>query len=180
MDKAAKLAAARTISITGDADGSAAFDGSGNVSIEVTMSAEAFADYVLKSNVLTLDNTTEFSTNADYEPATKKYVDDNISSTGGSGNFSAGTYTGSGTYGADNPNILYFDFNPKLVLVARNWRTSGLALLVFIRGTDLTCGLGANVGGSAWTGAASFSWQNVSWNDENKSVTWYSPAGADV
>lgn len=31
-----------------------------------------------KSNVLELDNTTEFTPDADYEPATKKYVDDNI------------------------------------------------------------------------------------------------------
>jgi len=31
----------------------------------------------LKSNVLELDNTTSFTPDADYEPATKKYVDDN-------------------------------------------------------------------------------------------------------
>ena len=31
----------------------------------------------LKSNVLELDNTTAFTPDADYEPATKKYVDDN-------------------------------------------------------------------------------------------------------
>lgn len=35
-----------------------------------------------KSNVLELNNTTEFTPNNDYEPATKKYVDDNA---GGSG-----------------------------------------------------------------------------------------------
>jgi len=31
-----------------------------------------------KANVLELDNTTSFTPDADYEPATKKYVDDNI------------------------------------------------------------------------------------------------------
>jgi hypothetical protein len=31
-----------------------------------------------KTNVLELDNTTEFTPDADYEPATKKYVDDNL------------------------------------------------------------------------------------------------------
>ena len=36
--------------------------------------------YAEKSNVLQLDNTTAFTPDADYEPATKKYVDDNISS----------------------------------------------------------------------------------------------------
>lgn len=34
-----------------------------------------------KSNVLELDNTTVFTPNTDYEPATKKYVDDNASGT---------------------------------------------------------------------------------------------------
>ncbi len=36
-----------------------------------------------KSNVLELDNTVAFSPDNDYEPATKKYVDDNIASAGG-------------------------------------------------------------------------------------------------
>jgi hypothetical protein len=35
----------------------------------------------LKSNVLEMDNTTTFTPDADYEPATKKYVDDNIPTT---------------------------------------------------------------------------------------------------
>ncbi len=39
--------------------------------------------YALKSNVLELTNTTSFTPGTDYEPATKKYVDDQISSTGG-------------------------------------------------------------------------------------------------
>ena len=34
-------------------------------------------DKAEKSNVLTKDNTTPFTPNNDYEPATKKYVDDN-------------------------------------------------------------------------------------------------------
>lgn len=34
-------------------------------------------DYALANNVLALDNTTPFTPDADYEPATKKYVDDN-------------------------------------------------------------------------------------------------------
>jgi hypothetical protein len=35
--------------------------------------------YVTVANVLTLDNTAVFTPDADYEPATKKYVDDNVS-----------------------------------------------------------------------------------------------------
>jgi hypothetical protein len=40
--------------------------------------------YALKSNVLELDNTTPFTPDADYEPATKKYVDDNAGGGGAS------------------------------------------------------------------------------------------------
>ncbi|WP_430971701.1 beta strand repeat-containing protein [Sunxiuqinia rutila] len=39
--------------------------------------------YAKKTEVLTLNNTTAFTPSADYEPATKKYVDDNIASAGG-------------------------------------------------------------------------------------------------
>jgi hypothetical protein len=41
-----------------------------------TNELQDLSDLALKSNVLELDNTTEFAPNADYEPATKKYVDD--------------------------------------------------------------------------------------------------------
>jgi hypothetical protein len=37
--------------------------------------------YALANNVLALDNTTAFTPDADYEPATKKYVDDNAGGT---------------------------------------------------------------------------------------------------
>ncbi len=37
-----------------------------------------WTDKADKTNVLELDNTTSFTPDADYEPATKKYVDDNI------------------------------------------------------------------------------------------------------
>lgn len=39
--------------------------------------------YALKSNYLALNNTTSFTPDADYEPATKKYVDDAITAGGG-------------------------------------------------------------------------------------------------
>lgn len=46
----------------------------------------------LKSNVLELDNTTAFTPDADYEPATKKYVDDNAG--GVSGHYIGESYGG--------------------------------------------------------------------------------------
>ena len=51
-----------------------------------------------KSNVLQLDNTTAFSPDADYEPATKKYVDDYIATTG-NGDMLKTIYDNSGTDG---------------------------------------------------------------------------------
>ncbi len=41
---------------------------------------EDLNELALKTNVLELDNTTSFTPDADYEPATKKYVDDNAGS----------------------------------------------------------------------------------------------------
>ena len=48
-------------------------------------------DLAPKNNVLGLDNTTAFTPDADYEPATKKYVDDNV---GGSGHYVGELYGG--------------------------------------------------------------------------------------
>lgn len=70
-----------------------------------------------KSNVLELDNTTAFTPDADYEPATKKYVDDNA---GGGIDTSLKTVTFANTinesYDANRPNLYvamtsYLTFN---------------------------------------------------------------------
>jgi len=57
-----------------------------------------------KTNVLELDNTTAFTPDADYEPATKKYVDDNA---GGGGGSAAGSdtqvqFNDNGDFGGDS------------------------------------------------------------------------------
>ena len=46
-----------------------------------TATQAALDDKADKSNVLELDNTTTFTPTSDYEPATKKYVDDNAGGT---------------------------------------------------------------------------------------------------
>jgi len=46
--------------------------------------------YVKKTEVLKLNNTTAFTPDADYEPATKKYVDDKVDSTYSIGDFAFG------------------------------------------------------------------------------------------
>lgn len=52
-------------------------DTTGNTISNLSSGAIELVD---KSNVLTKDNTKEFTPDADYEPATKKYVDDSLSS----------------------------------------------------------------------------------------------------
>jgi hypothetical protein len=51
------------------------------------------SNLALKSNVLELDNTTAFTPDADYEPATKKYVDDNAA---GATTYSVGDFAQGG------------------------------------------------------------------------------------
>ena len=53
------------------------------------------SNVALKSNVLELDNTTAFTPDADYEPATKKYVDDNAGG-GGATTYSIGNFAQGG------------------------------------------------------------------------------------
>ena len=45
-----------------------------------------------------------------------------------------GTYTGTGTYGTDNPNSLTFDFEPKLVFIASSTETN-VAMIPYIWGS---------------------------------------------
>lgn len=61
---------------TGDQDISGIATNASNISTLSSTKAD-------KSNVLELDNTTPFTPDADYEPATKKYVDDSIVGGGG-------------------------------------------------------------------------------------------------
>ena len=53
--------------------GDSLYDGAGKINDNFT---ELYDDKADKSNVLELNNTTPFTPDADYEPATKKYVDD--------------------------------------------------------------------------------------------------------
>jgi len=54
----------------------------GNITLNTTAIGNLDTDKADKSNVLELDNATVFTPDADYEPATKKYVDDSVSASG--------------------------------------------------------------------------------------------------
>lgn len=73
-----------------------------------------------------------------------------------------GAYTGTGTYGTDNPNTLEFEFEPKMVLIQG---TAGrVAILI------KPSGVGVSIGPSESTTL------NVTW--QGKTVSWYNALNA--
>jgi hypothetical protein len=75
-----------------------------------------------------------------------------------------GSYVGTGTYGSDHPNVLTFDFAPKLVIIS-GYTSNGYTTVTFVRGAS-SAGYPAN-------GVNYFS-MRLSWND--KKVSWYNPS----
>ena len=113
-----------------------------------------------KANVLELDNTTSFTPDADYEPATKKYVDDNAG--GGSGGITWNEVTG--TTQAASVNAGYIANNAALVTItipttaavgdvvrvtgkgAGGWKIAQNASeIIHFLGTDTTTGTGGSL-----------------------------------
>ena len=78
-DKTVKIAKLEDGLMTLEADGGAwKFSTDGGSTYKVIADTETIA-----TNFLALDNTTAFTPDSDYEPATKKYVDDNAGGSGG-------------------------------------------------------------------------------------------------
>jgi len=105
-------AVARFDGTTGKAiqNSSVTIDDSGNLTANnvsgTNTGDQDLSSLATKANVLELDNTTAFTPDADYEPATKKYVDDNIGSGGVSKvgtpvDNQVGVWTGDGTLEGD-------------------------------------------------------------------------------
>ena len=80
-----------------------------------------------------------------------------------------GTYTGTGTYGADNPNTLTFDFTPKLILIScileggEGANGSDHYTMMAVQGTPKTYI-------TYWNGSSSAA-VNLLWGDT--SLSWY-------
>ena len=102
-----------------------------------------------KSNVLGLDNTTSFTPDADYEPATKKYVDDNASGgwtllyDGTTGSNRVFSETIKGNYekvkifyhdddGSDDTQVLTLQFD------VEDWLTNDNAEVLYVESTEST------------------------------------------
>lgn len=88
-----------------------------------------------------------------------------------------GTYVGTGTYGADNPNTLTFDFTPKLVIISdathiQNGSVIGrhITRLIAVRGCSLCPTDGSHLASSPITVA------HLTWGE--KTLTLYSDYAA--
>jgi hypothetical protein len=84
--------------------------------------------YALANNVLALDNTTAFTPDADYEPATKKYVDDNA----------GGVSAHSDLTGLDYASAGHTGFQPEITtstdITANSFVTDGGTSAQFVKG----------------------------------------------
>ena len=86
----------------------------------------------------------------------------------GGAKIATGTYTGTGEYGQSHPNILTFDFAPKLVIVSSASRPGFSPITVPAIGLN----------GAAYTGRLGNTSSNGSyliyWTFEGNSVSWFS------
>ena len=94
-----------------------------------------------------------------------------------------GTYVGTGTQGSTNPNTLTFDFVPKFIyIIGRGgYKYSGLernvqTLLVNNSTNANSFGFGAILAPSS-SGSCYQAGLTVSWNDTEKTVSWYVNSG---
>lgn len=140
-------------------------------------------DYATKEELEALSNTANADTRVEY-------VDNVLKTLGGTeivtGNakITFGSYVGTGTYGANNPNSLTFDFAPKIVWIyavfgyfnalktpSGNY-VSNILPMDFIP-TEYTENLGLHLG----------SYGNESWGKKSadgKTLSWYSTDGVDA
>ena len=79
-----------------------------------------------------------------------------------------GNYAGTGTYGSENPNMITFDFAPKLIIVRNASRT--YAPMYIFKGAAT-----ANVQINGNDNAV----QTLQWSADGKTVFWYSSINAE-
>lgn len=92
-----------------------------------------------------------------------------------------GTYTGTGTYGESNKNILTFDFVPQLVIVQGRDETSGnkpVFVGIFVKGSTF-----ATIAGEYFNVSANVAYNyrgilSVAWN--NQTVSWYNSVSKNI
>ena len=87
-----------------------------------------------------------------------------------------GTYTGTGTYGASNPNTLTFTTAPSLVRVEGPYSANNRTVSIeFTQGQTVGLALNAQAGNSV-TG---YEGVTCAWSNDGKTLTWYSSTSAN-
>lgn len=79
-----------------------------------------------------------------------------------------GSYVGTGTYGADNPNSLTFEFEPKIIIVTQSKASSASDMFLALRGQTGYTHFGSN--GGYYNGSCAWDGNTVSWWCTNDSV----------
>ena len=185
---ATKLATARTIRTNLASTSTASFDGSANIVPGVTgtlpianggtgKTTAAAALYALvngsAASITTDLSTDDFIPLADASAATgKKMTIATLKYFLGLGNgalkIETGSYTGTGTYGEENPNRLTFSFKPKLVVLVKD-HDGADGGLVFIQGQSRYANWGSDSStGSNYSGYITWSENAVSWWEFDK------------
>lgn len=92
-----------------------------------------------------------------------------------------GSYVGTGTYGADNPCSITFDFEPKLIIITASTSSGYLATGFFVYGLMNFIGLRSNStsGGNAtaWYGSVSWDGNTVSFNASSHAMNQFNESG---
>lgn len=78
----------------------------------------------------------------------------------------SGSYVGTGTYGADNPNSLTFEFEPKIIIVTQSKASSASDMFLALRGQTGYTHFGSS--GSYYNGSCTWDGNTVSWWCDNE------------
>lgn len=112
------------------------------------------------------------------DPATGLYdVSDNLLLTLPGVQIETGSYTGTGTYGIDNPNNLTFDSPPKFVVVYARMNSNSHYVMELIFNPEL-----GSVSGYSFMDSGGGHYylfiDNVSWSNDKRTVSWYDQSDA--
>lgn len=88
-----------------------------------------------------------------------------------------GSYTGTGTYGASNPNRLVFNFEPKFLVVARDGNTTAYSGGSFYWVSPSTGSVGITDANEGYTPFVSVNGNTVSWYDDSSAKDQCNTAG---
>lgn len=142
--------------------------------------ASQIPDVYSKTDIITTGTLSQFGLSADKLPndafqQIKTLIDNVQASADGKAKIQTGSYVGTGTYGADNPCSLTFDFEPKVVFIQSSVRVldssveNGLLCTIPIYRITYTNYLSY----AYYLGYSTDSFKYGYYNTSNKTLYWY-------